>query len=334
MRLIRQTTSGTKCGNLNSHASPRFCTPKFKFSHSNTLMARFRLDSKYLFLTYPKCPLAKEDMLKHLEFKLRRFSPTYIGVSQELHQDGTEHLHCLVQLSKRCCIRRCEFFDLLNYHPNVQAARDCIKIYDYISKFQKPLEIGVLVSNRCDQFKKQCEKRTIDGWRNIIENSRSKEEYIEMVKKLFPDVFATRLHNIQYSADFLFPQRPADYISPFDIQSFTPPTEIQNYTLDHIFKVNIFAYEALHPHCDGKSDLTWMEDLTLSNEIRNMIQPSDGNPYTSAGQQEQERLPGQDHWACTTTGTGPSISLPTTTQQNTTSSMTSTLNSAHYGNNW
>ena len=266
-------------------------------------MARFRLDTKFLFLTFPKCPIPREDMLKHLEFKLRRYNPTYIGISQELHSDGTEHLHCLIQLSKRCCIRRCEFFDFLNYHPNVQAARDSLKIYDYISKIQKPLEIGVLTNHRERTFNRNCTRKAADGWRDIIETATSKEEYIEMVKLHFPDIFATRLNNIQYSADFLFPTEQPQYISPFDLQSFNPPDVAKQYADDYIFKVNKNSYELLHPHCNSKSDLQWMEDLTLQSINRSQHQKQDLCHYTSAVQQELEKLLGPDPWGPITIGT-------------------------------
>lgn len=303
------------------------------FIHSHKSMANFRLDTKFIFLTYPKCPIPREDMLRHLELKLRRFTPTYIGISQELHADGTEHLHCLIQLTKRCCIRRCEFFDLLDYHPNVQAARDSLKVYEYISKIQKPLEIGVLIKHRTETYRRNCKKRVADGWRDIIETAQSKEEYIEMVKTQFPDVFATRLNNIQYSADFLFPTVQPDYISPFDLQSFNPPSEAKKYADDYIFKVNKYSYELLHPHCNSDSDLKWMEDLTLEFHSRKSHREQGRCHYTFVDPQELEKLLGHDPWEPITTGTVLSTSQHTTTKHDTMSSMTSTSNSAHYGNN-
>lgn len=63
---------------------------------------KFRLNAKRLFLTYPKCPIAKENAMEQLKTKFKTISK--ILVAHELHKDGTDHLHVYISLTKKCNI--------------------------------------------------------------------------------------------------------------------------------------------------------------------------------------------------------------------------------------
>nr|CAP57996.1 hypothetical protein [Wheat dwarf virus] len=58
---------------------------------------RFRVYSKYLFLTYPQCILEPQYALDSLRTLLAKYEPLYIAAVRELHEDGSPHLHVLVQ---------------------------------------------------------------------------------------------------------------------------------------------------------------------------------------------------------------------------------------------
>lgn len=61
---------------------------------------KFRFTGKNVFLTYPKCDLALEDILDQLKYKCNNIHcaiKKYI-ISHELHEDGNLHRHCWVEL--------------------------------------------------------------------------------------------------------------------------------------------------------------------------------------------------------------------------------------------
>lgn len=62
-------------------------------------------------------------------------------ISQELHQDGNQHLHAFVQLKEKIRLNKEQysyFFDLNYddpcYHPNVQSARNVKNVVTYVVK--------------------------------------------------------------------------------------------------------------------------------------------------------------------------------------------------------
>lgn len=83
-------------------------------------MPRFRIHSKQLFLTYPQCPISKEDALE----QLKNICPVkdYV-IASEMHQDGHYHLHCFIKLSVDLDTSNPRYFDLrgpTQQQPNPQ----------------------------------------------------------------------------------------------------------------------------------------------------------------------------------------------------------------------
>ena len=102
---------------------------------------RFRVYSKYLFLTYPQCTLEPQYALDSLRTLLNKYEPLYIAAVRELHEDGSPHLHVLVQNKLRASITNPNALNLRMdtspfsiFHPNIQAAKDCNQVRDYITK--------------------------------------------------------------------------------------------------------------------------------------------------------------------------------------------------------
>jgi len=97
-------------------------------------------DLKNIFLTYPQCPVppcALIDFVKDL------FADNLdcACASQELHQDGNQHLHAFVQLKEKIRLNKEQYsyyFDLNYddpcYHPNVQSARNVKNVLKYVTK--------------------------------------------------------------------------------------------------------------------------------------------------------------------------------------------------------
>lgn len=119
---------------------------------------KFRLSSKSVFLTYPKCKMSKENALKSLKSKKE---PTYICVSHEKHEDNTDHLHALIQYSDKFVTYNAKYFDLededdaIAYHGNYQGAKDASNVLNYIKKDKDFLEEGVFLSNAQSDLQKR-----------------------------------------------------------------------------------------------------------------------------------------------------------------------------------
>ena len=95
---------------------------------------------KNIFLTYPQCPVPPRCLLDFLQDKFGD-NLDCCCISQELHQDGNQHLHAFVQLKERIVLNKEQFsfyFDLDYddpvYHPNVQAARNVKNVVTYVLK--------------------------------------------------------------------------------------------------------------------------------------------------------------------------------------------------------
>jgi len=93
----------------------------------------FRLSAKAVFLTYPQCPVPKEELLTFLVALVPE--PEFVLVSHEKHEDGSPHLHALVIFSKKIEKRNANaWFNFGVYHPNIQSCRSTQKCYDYVRK--------------------------------------------------------------------------------------------------------------------------------------------------------------------------------------------------------
>ncbi|AIW42777.1 replication-associated protein [Chickpea yellow dwarf virus] len=169
----------------------------------------FRLQTKYVFLTYPHSSSTAENLRDFLWSKLTSLAIFFIAIATELHQDGSPHLHCLIQLDKRCDIRDPSFFDFEGNHPNIQPAKNSKQVLEYISKDGNIITRGDFRNHRVSPTKSD------ERWRTIIQTATSKEEYLEMIKQEFPHEWATKLHWLEYSASKLFPDIEPPYQSPF-----------------------------------------------------------------------------------------------------------------------
>nr|AIY32722.1 RepA [Chickpea chlorotic dwarf virus]AIY32730.1 RepA [Chickpea chlorotic dwarf virus] len=285
----------------------------------------FRFQSKYVFLTYPKCSSQRDDLFEFLWEKLTPFLIFFLGVATELHQDGTTHYHALVQLDKKPCIRDPSFFDFEGNHPNIQPARNSKQVLEYISKDGD-------IKTRGDFRDHKVSPRKSDArWRTIIQTATSKEEYLDMIKEEFPHEWATKLQWLEYSANKLFPPQPEAYVSPFTESDLRCHEDLAQWRDTHLYQVSIDAYTLVHPvsYQQAQSDLEWMADLTRTREGLELESPVS----TSADQLVPERPLGLEASDDTTTGMVPSTSPRTTNTRPTMSLTTSPSSSSHCGSN-
>lgn len=103
-------------------------------------MSNFRLQGRHFFLTYPKCDLDKDAAYDTLN---RKESIKYAIVSQEKHLDGSDHLHAYIELLKKVNIKDPRFFDIAEWHPNVQRPRNIPATINYVKKDGNFKEFGI-----------------------------------------------------------------------------------------------------------------------------------------------------------------------------------------------
>lgn len=95
---------------------------------------KFSFNAKRVYLTYPRCPLSKEVLIE----ELGKIKPiTYYAVCNEVHQDGTPHLHAVIHYSEKVHRKDVRAFDVLGHHPNIKKVpnnHDLSRIIEYITK--------------------------------------------------------------------------------------------------------------------------------------------------------------------------------------------------------
>ncbi|ADQ52686.1 C1 [Chickpea chlorosis virus-A] len=286
----------------------------------------FRLQTKYVFLTYPHCSSTATSLRDFLWEKLSRFAIFFIAVATELHQDGTPHLHCLLQLDKRGDIRDPSFFDFEGNHPNIQPAKNSEQVLDYISKDGNVITRGDFRKHKVSPTKHD------ERWRTIIQTATTKEEYLRMIRDQFPHEWATKLQWLEYSANKLFPDIEPPYENPFSPIDLQCHEEIQEWLNRDLYVVSVDAYTLIHPNINYQTateDLIWMDHFTRNPNNSN----TEGTPSTSADQLVPERPAGPAVSADTTTSTEEWTSPRTTLTPPTISSTTSPSSSAQTGSN-
>ena len=76
----------------------------------------FYMSQKTFFLTYPHCDLEK---IQVFNWFMVKFKPEILIVARETHQDDTFHIHVWIQFNKKLTIRKCNYFDINDYHCNI-----------------------------------------------------------------------------------------------------------------------------------------------------------------------------------------------------------------------
>nr|WPR18794.1 MAG: hypothetical protein [Crogonang virus 115] len=126
---------------------------------------QFRIDSKSWFMTWPTCPLDKEQVLALLLAKGKEITGAVI--CRELHQDGQPHVHAYVLLGRQFCCKNARFWDLGEYHGRYEKARNIDHCVKYIKKDGDILEHGSIswtekVAAR-QEHRRYLGKRLMDG---------------------------------------------------------------------------------------------------------------------------------------------------------------------------
>nr|AEK78905.1 replicase [Ageratum enation virus]CAK12834.1 replication-associated protein [Ageratum enation virus] len=199
---------------------------------------RFKINAKNYFLTYPKCSLTKEEALSQL---LNLQTPTnkkYIKICRELHEDGSPHLHVLIQFEGKYQCKNQRFFDLVSpnrsahFHPNIQRAKSSTDVKSYIDKDGDTLEWGEF---QVDGRSARGGQQTANDAAAEALNAGSKEAAMAIIREKLPEKFIFQYHNLNSNLDRIFTPPLEVYVSPFLSSSFDQvPEELEEWVSENV----------------------------------------------------------------------------------------------------
>nr|AFN80691.1 RepA [Chloris striate mosaic virus] len=259
----------------------------------------FSLRTKHVFLTYPRCPISPEEAGQKIAEGLKNKKCNYIYISREFHADGEPHLHAFVQLEANFRTTSPKYFDLDEFHPNIQAARQPTNTLKYCMKHpESSWEFGKFLKPKVNRSPTQSASRD-KTMKQIMANATNRDEYLSMIRKSFPFEWAVRLQQFQYSANALFPDPPQSYSAPYASRDMSDHPVIGEWLQQELYTV---SPQALSLHAgiseeQARIDLQWMSDLTRSGALE-----SGDEACTSADQLVPVRPPGPEVLELITTG--------------------------------
>lgn len=152
------------------------------------------LQGKKWFLTFPQCPMKKDEALQNLK---SHFPTTeWIIVAEEQHKDGTPHLHIALCFTQRFNSRDMKVFDkITGQHGNYQPMKNQLKCIEYVTKggvyHAEGIDVSAVLAKKNGKFawiaqeamagKTLIQLNTLDpGF--ILQHKRKLEEYMSWVK--------------------------------------------------------------------------------------------------------------------------------------------------------
>nr|CCI69932.1 truncated replication associated protein [Cotton leaf curl Burewala virus] len=199
---------------------------------------RFKVQAKNYFITYPQCSLTKEEALSQIQAINTPSNKKYIKLCRELHEDGSHHLHVLIQFEGKFVCTNNRFFDLVSptrsahFHPNIQGAKSSSDVKAYIDKDGDTLEWGEF---QIDGRSARGGQQTANDAYAAALNAGTKSEALRVIKELAPKDFVLQFHNLNANLDRIFQEPPAPYISPFSPSSFDQvPEELEVWAIDNV----------------------------------------------------------------------------------------------------
>lgn len=137
----------------------------------------FRLKGKKLFLTYPKCPIVPDEILKALKDTIKKELEKYIIV-QEFHKDGTPHIHCLLEYTQIFETKNQHLLDIGDYHGNYATVKNYPAAIRYLKKsgvplsnwdYEKYLKTQVKHGNIATDYSEKNQQAISEGIRSLID---------------------------------------------------------------------------------------------------------------------------------------------------------------------
>lgn len=181
----------------------------------------FRVNAKNFFITYPKCHISPKDISEHIA-NVREYNS--ILAVRELHEDGTPHLHVLVQFASKFNCTRQDAFDyedaVEKFHPNIQSARNVADVKKYLLKS----------APEGDNIHEEGEISAKRLWSEIV-NASTSEEVHNIARELSPRDYVLSYDRIcQFAQTKRF--RREEYVPKYN--TFAPPEDCEQWVRLHL----------------------------------------------------------------------------------------------------
>ncbi|QGV12713.1 replication-associated protein [Begomovirus myanmarense] len=199
---------------------------------------KFRINAKNYFLTYPHCSLTKEEALSQIQALETPTKKLFIRICRELHEDGTPHLHVLIQFEGKFQCKNPRLFDLTSptrsahFHPNIQGAKSSTDVKTYMDKDGDVLDHGIFqIDGR--SARGGCQSAN-DAYAEAI-NSGSKAAALNILREKAPKDFVLQFHNLNSNLDRIFTPPAEVYVSPCCSSSFDQvPVELEEWRSENV----------------------------------------------------------------------------------------------------
>lgn len=139
----------------------------------------FRLQAKKLFLTYPQCDVDKGDALVKIMELFLDYDVEWIVVAREKHKDGSNHLHCAINLNTKLHTRNPHKLDCIGgKHGNYQVMRNPSKVLAYIIKDGDYVEHGITVEDYLNCIKSKTSTKSCVVATKILQRDWAMEDVL------------------------------------------------------------------------------------------------------------------------------------------------------------
>lgn len=199
--------------------------------------SKFRLSSKKLFLTYPKCDLPLRYVIDCISKRLTKYCiEEYLAV-REFHEDFSKHIHIYLELARRIQTRdptildiKCNNNDSNTFHGNYQVCKNKQDTINYLLKdhvSMKQSETLIYSSGFDTMISSTMDFKCID--RRIIELAEMGKIQIAMnlIKKEDPRRYVNSGDRIEKRLNEIF-MKTMGFSFKYDFKSFNIPSTLQN----------------------------------------------------------------------------------------------------------
>lgn len=190
--------------------------------------ATFSFDGEHVFLTYPQCPLERQQLL---DFILRIEPNAEYIVARERHDDGSPHLHAYVHFGRRRRFASERAFDVDGYHPNIQKPRNKRNVIEYCRKEDDQPLVSIGLAGLCGET---------TGWGEVLAVSTSREEFLERTRERFPRDYVLSLERLLFFCEWRFGKSETSYRAR-ERSSFREPDSLKEWVFKNLTQVLIYT---------------------------------------------------------------------------------------------
>lgn len=216
-----------------------------------------RFNAQRFFLTYSQCGLLSRNDLA--DYLYEEHSPLWLELAREEHQDGGQHIHCVIVFESRFQ-KNMSCFDYEGFHPNVAVIKhghaDLYRCRHYIRKGEQeahdPRHKGTVCSYTEEpvhrgEVPEYLEKAERYGWGDILESARDADEFKQLVRKHKPADYVLRNDAIEQFAAHHF-SAPQTYTPTFEKDTFVVPAQVDQWLAEVFGEVSYFLFRHGHPY--------------------------------------------------------------------------------------